>query len=333
MRSFVRRSLLIATTLAAVTLSSYEVNAQEPAGRVTILELTPHGLIVEAIDRIEAENYTGAIELLEEWPTDLGEPPPEALYLLAVAHYRLGNFAEAVPPAERAATQAPDAPVHWVELVADLLKRTERHREAIPWLERLVETDAGNKTYWLELSLAYEQVDDYERALATMRLANTAELLTDEADYRRLSDLLLYQGLPRQAADVLEQAIAERIVTADEATYTKLGFAWTAAGDLDRAVTALEAAARAANDGNAYVRLGALQIERQAWPAAVAALHAAMDRGELNDPAHASLLMGIALYRQGRLEEAREWLTAAAEAEAHREAANDYLEAIDARRG
>jgi tetratricopeptide (TPR) repeat protein len=332
MSSVFRQHLLRAAMLAGVALAFVPAaNTQQPEGRVTILELTPHGIIVEAIARIEAEDYPGAIELLEEWPADSGEPPPEALYLLAVAHYRLGDYANAVPAAERAATLATDAPVHWLELVVDLLKRSDRQAEAIPWLERLVEASPDNKTYWLELSLAYERAGDFDRALATMRLANIAEVLTDDADYRRLSDLLIHQGLPLQGAEVLERALATQTVRGDEATYTKLAFAWTAAGELDKAVIALENAARNANAGNAYVRLAALQIERQAWSAAIAALHAGMDRGSLTDPAQASLLMGIALFRQGNLDEAREWLTTAAESDVHRDVARGYLDAIESR--
>jgi tetratricopeptide (TPR) repeat protein len=332
MSDILRHYVLPAAMLAALALAfNGTAHAQERGGRVTILELTPHGIIVEAIARIEAEDYSGAAELLEDWPADIGEPPAEAFYLLAVSRYRLGDYAAATSPAERAVTLAADAPVHWLELAVDALKRADRHRDAIPWLERLVEAAPDHKTYWLELSLAYERAGDLDRALATMRLADTAKVLTDDADFRRLSDLLIHQGLPLQGAEVLERALGSRTVRGDEATYTKLAFAWTAAGELDKAITALENAARSANDGNAYVRLGALHIERQAWAAAIAALHAGMERGSLTDPAQAGLLMGIATFRQGKLDEAREWLTLAAESEAHRDVARGYLEAIDAR--
>jgi tetratricopeptide (TPR) repeat protein len=326
-----RQYLLLAAMLGAIALGFMSAaDAQQPQGRVTILELTPHGVLVEAIARIEAQDYRGAIDLLEDWPAD-GEQPPEALYLLAVSHYRLGNYSEAIAPAERAVTLAPDAPVHWLELTVDALKRADRQRDAIPWLERLVEAAPDTKTYWLELSLAYERAGDYDRALATMRLADNANVLSDEAELRRLSDLLIHQGLPLQGAEALERALATRTAPADESTYTKLAFAWTAAGELDKAVNALENAARNANDGNAYVRLGALHVEREAWPAAIAALHAGIERGKLTDPAHASLLMGVALYRQGEAAEARPWLTEAAESEAHRELARTYLDAIESR--
>jgi tetratricopeptide (TPR) repeat protein len=164
-----------------------------------------------------------------------------------------------------------------------------------------------------------------------MRLAQTAGVLTDDADFRRLSDLLMHQGIPQQAAEVLEQAIASQSLQADEAAYTKLGTAWFTAGEVDRAVAPLESAARAASSGDAYVRLAIVHVERQDWNAAIAALHSALGRGSLTDTARANLLMGIALYAQGKFAEARDWFTMAAESDAHRQPANDYIAAIDAR--
>jgi tetratricopeptide (TPR) repeat protein len=234
-------------------------------------------------------------------------------------------------PAERAANLAPDAPVSWLELVADILKRSDQPRAAIPWLERLVEKTPGTKVYWLELSVAYEKVGDFERSLATMRLAHQAGLLTEDGDFRRLSDLLVHQGLPFQGAEVIDEALAAQTVRADEAAYTKLGTAWFLAGEPDKAVLPLENAARAAGSGDGYVRLANVHITRRDWTAAVAALHAAMGKGSLMDEAHANLLMGVALYAQGRFDEAREWLMMAAQSDRHRAMAQSYLEAIDAR--
>jgi tetratricopeptide (TPR) repeat protein len=189
----------------------------------------------------------------------------------------------------------------------------------------------SNKTYWTELSLAYEKAGDFEKSLATMRLAHSAELLTDDADYRRLSDLLVHQGAPAIAAKVLEEGLDARIVQPDEAAYTKIGTAWFVAGESARAIPALESAARAANTGDAYVRLANVHVTRQEWAAAIAALHAGMGRGSLSDEQHANLLMGVALYAQGNFDDARNWLEMAEQSERHRTTARSYLDAIAAR--
>jgi len=325
-----RNATLRAARLAAlaVALAAPAANAQAPANGVRIIELTPHLAVNDAATLIEAEKYADAIVILETFlETELAQPP-EAFYLLGLAHYQLGDYAKALPAAQRAATEAADAPASWLELVVALLKQRDDHRAAIPWLERLVELTPDTKTYWLELSLAYERTGDYDRALATMRLAHTAALLTEDGELRRLSDLLVHQGIPQQAAEVLEQGLAAQTVRADEAAYTKIGTAWYTAGELDKAVLALENASRMASTGDAYARLAVVHLAREAWPAVLAAVHAARERGSLTDPAHADLLMGVALYQLNRPGEAREWLESAAQESRHQAIAEDYLRAL-----
>jgi tetratricopeptide (TPR) repeat protein len=330
--------------VAALVLLSFTAAAQQPgrngqaaadaaapAPHITLIELTPHLAVNDAAALIEAGKYADAITILDGFIANQSQQVPEAFYLLGVAHYKLGDYAKARSPAERAVTLASDAPVSWLELVADIAKRSNQPRAAIPWLERLIDKAPGNKVYWLELSVAYEKIGDFEKSLATMRLAQQAGLLSEDGDFRRLSDLLVHQGLPFQGAEVLDAGLAAQTVKADETAYTKLGTAWFLAGETDKAVAPLENAARVASSGDAYVRLANVHITRQDWPAAVAALHAGMGKGSLTDEAHANLLMGVALYGEGKFDEAREWLTMALPSERHRGMAQSYLDAIDAR--
>jgi tetratricopeptide (TPR) repeat protein len=331
-RDDARRVMILAAIALVLALAAPPARAQTAANGVRIIELTPHLAVNDAATLIEAEKYADAIVILDTFLASEPSQPPEAYYLLGVAHYRLEDFAKALPAALRAATDAADAPASWLELVVDLLKRRNDYRAAIPWLERLVELVPGNKTYWLELSLAYERTENYERALATMRLAHTASLLTEDAEFRRLSDLLIHQGVPLEAAEVLEQGLAAQTVRPDEAVYTKIGTAWYTAGEPDKAVPALENASRMASTGDAYVRLAVVHVAREAWAAATNALYAALERGSLTDPAHAELLLGVALFRQNRLDDAQGFFESAARAPRHRAIAEDYLRAIAARR-
>jgi tetratricopeptide (TPR) repeat protein len=219
-------------------------NAPEPrraaaGSRITLIELTPHLAVNDAAALIEAKNYAGAIEILDGFIANQREQVPEAFYLLGLAHYQLGDYAKARAPAERAATLAADAPVSWLELVADILKRSDQPRAAITWLERLIEKAPGTKVYWLELSVAYEKVGDFEKSLATMRLAQQAGLLERG---RRFPPALRSARAPRLAVLRAPRCSTKRsrtqAVSADEAAYTKLGTAWFMAGETDKAVHA-----------------------------------------------------------------------------------------------
>jgi tetratricopeptide (TPR) repeat protein len=324
-----RHWLLGAVTAVALAAAAPALRAQEVRANVTIVDLTPTGVVTEAAERLERNDHRGAAELLDGWLANRANPPAEALYLRAAAAYALGDFAIASSAVERAATIARDAPAAWLELAAKLRMDRLDFAAAIPWLTRLVEIEPDTKRYWLTLSLAYEQTGDYARSLATMQLAYSAGLLTEDAELRRLADLLLYGGVPLRAAQVLERGLSEKRVAATASAYEKLAAAWFAAGDADRAVEPLETAARLAESGDGYVKLAELEIERRNWRAAVAALNSAHDKGQLADPAQAELLMGIALYGQKEFAAAREKLEAAARSEEHAEVARRYLQAIE----
>jgi tetratricopeptide (TPR) repeat protein len=157
-------------------------------------------------------------------------------------------------------------------------------------------------------------------------------LLTADAELHRLTDLLLYNGLPNRSAQILESVISERSGV-DPSLDRKLGESWAAAGELDKAVAPLERVAAAAASGDAFVRLAELHVERRDWRAAIDALAHALKKGDLEDPARAALLTGVALFGMSHYAEAREWFTRAAGADVYRQTANDYIEAIDARVG
>ena len=127
-----------------------------------------------------------------------------------------------------------------------------------------------------------------------------------------------------KSAEVIERALADQIVRADEPAYTKLGTAWFTAGELDKAVFPLENASRIASTGDAYVRLAVVHVAREDWPAVIAALHAGMGRGSLTDAAQANMLMGVALYRQRQFDEAKTWFEQATDSPQHRPMAEEY---------
>jgi TolA-binding protein len=73
-----------------------------------------------------------------------------------------------------------------------------------------------------------------------------------------------------------------------------------------------------------------VNVQREAWPAAQAALDHGLSKGQLKDAANAQLLMGIVLYNQKKLSEAKSWFERASQSEKHRQMARGYLQLIQA---
>ena len=257
-------------------------------------------------------------------------PNSAAYYLLAVAYYQMEDFARALPPAQKAIELAEMPQESWLQLLLALYIQKEQFNDAIPLLVRLVETAPDKKTYWMQLSSIYGQVEDYPNALAVMQLAYDAGLVTEDAEIRRLADLLLFNDVPYRGGQVLEDAIQKGAVTLDDKVYEKLANCWVAAGELDKAIEPLTRGGELASSGEMFVRLGQVHLEREDWEAAKAALERGISKGELKDTGAAQLLMGIAFFNEKKLADARTWFERAAKVEKHRSIAETYLQIIDA---
>jgi tetratricopeptide (TPR) repeat protein len=247
-----------------------------------------------------------------------------------VAYYQQDDFAKALAPAKKAVELMDKPQESWLSMLSALHLQREEYRDAIPVLQRLVGVAPDKKTYWMQLSSVYGQMEDYPNALAAMQLAYSAGLVTEDSEVRRLADLLLFNDVPYRGAQVLEAAIEKKIVNLDDKLYEKLANCWIAAGEFDKSIPPLQRAAELSASGDTFVRLGEVQVQREDWAAAIAAIQRGVDKGQLKDPGNAQLMLGIAHYSQENYSAARPFFERARQSERHRQIADSYLQAIRA---
>jgi Tfp pilus assembly protein PilF len=238
-------------------------------------------------------------------------------------------FDRALVPAVRAVELTEQPQESWIQLVVALMLQKEDYRGAVPWIERMVAIAPDKKSHWMQLSSVYQEIDEFSKALAVTQLAYTAGLLTEDAEIRRLADLLVYNEIPYRGGQLLEQAIADGKMNVDAALYEKLANCWMAAGEFDKSVPPLTRAAELAATGDLFVRLGEVQVQREDWAAAQNAIERGLGKGSLRDQGYAQLYMGIVLLEQDKPREAREWFVRARNAERHRRQADGYIQFID----
>ena len=257
-------------------------------------------------------------------------PNSAAYYLLAAAYYQMEDFERALPHAKKAIELTETPQESWLQMLLALYLQKEQFNDAIPLLVRLVETAPDKKTYWMQLSAVYGQVEDYANALTVMQIAHDAGLVTEDAEIRRLADLLVFNDVPYRGGQILEDAIQKATVNVDDKVYEKLANCWIAAGEIDKAIEPLQRGGDLASSGDMFIRLGEVHLERKDWEAAKAAIERGIDKGQLKDAGGAQLLMGIALFNEKKLDDARTWFVRAQKAEKHRTIAETYLQIIDA---
>jgi tetratricopeptide (TPR) repeat protein len=275
------------------------------------------------------ENWRQGAAALEEWFRTAPEPNAAAYYLLAAAYYQMEDMNKALEPARKAVEMAAKPQPSWIELLLALYLTREEYDKAVPLLERLIAMEPDKKTHWIRLSSLYQQQEKYPQALAAMQIAYNAGFLESESEYVRLSEMLRFNEIPFRAARVLEQAMEQGKVAKNSENYRRLADCWIQARDFNAAIPPLRRAAEMSNNGDLFMRLGQVYIQREAWSEAEQALRQGLDKGNLDDEGQTTLLMGIAVFNQDRLSQARDWFVRASRDPDQRDTAQDYIKLID----
>ena len=279
------------------------------------------------------EKWREGAGALEEWFRTAQNPNGAAYYLLAVAYYQQNDYKRASVPAQKAVDLTDKPQESWVQLVLALYLQQDQYAKAVPILKRLIAMAPDKKTYWQQLSSVYGQMEDYPKSLAVAQLAYNGGILADDSDIRRLADLQMFNELPYRCGLTLDEALKKKLVKADFKLYEKQANCWIGARDFDKAIGPLGRAAEMAANGDTYVRLGEVQIQRNKWAEAAQALQSGLRKGGLRDSGNANLLLGIAQYNQKNWGAATDAFNRARGFDKHRKMADGYLQLIKVQKG
>ena len=131
---------------------------------------------------------------------------------------------------------------------------------------------------------------------------------------------------------ILTQAVEQKKVKVDAALYQKIANAWLAAREYTKALEPMQRAFDLSSDANIGARISDIHLQRNDWVAAESAAQKALAKGGLQNAGGVKLNLGIALYNQNKLDEARAAFEQAAAA-GERQYARAYLQAIATRQG
>ena len=278
------------------------------------------------------QQWAESIEWMKIWLVYTEEPDPLGFYLMGIAYYQLEDFDRAIEYAKKANELSPEPRESWLRLLAALYSREQDHANAALVLEELV-LRFPKKPYWVQLSLIYGAKEDYRRSLAVQQVAYAQGFLTEDKELRRLARSYLYHDLPYPAAKVLATAIETGAMARDSESYELLANSWIAAREYERSIAPLRKAADLADDGNLYVRLGQVYMQREIWDEAWMLLEKAVQKGGLKDPGNADLLLGITLYNDAHVDRARTSFMRAMEHDSTRAAASGWISHLDTESG
>ena len=274
------------------------------------------------------DDWDSAIATLNSWFQEADAPQPIAYYMLAVAYYQNGDHDKALAPALSAVETASNPRETWMQLLLSIYMEKKDYQSALPILERLV-LRYDKAVYWTRLAAVLMELERDRDSLAAQQLAYAKGHIESGRALTRLAQTFAFTGMPWQGAQVLQEALEQGTIESDEDSWRLYANSLLAARETDMALEPLEKAAELSEDGEVYIQLSQVYIQNERWTDALAALDRAFEKGNLDNPGHAHLLVGIAAYQVKRLGQAR---SAFAQARSHdntREMAERWLQFVE----
>lgn len=274
------------------------------------------------------ERWDDSIALLESVVESSAVPNAEAWYRIALAQYRAGRLESALAAAEKAiALVGGEAKEPWQLLLLQIHWDRKALDACLPILRELALAHP-KRDYWMRLGFVLYELGRPEEALVALQLGDLANLLDAKDDQLRLVQLEMFEDIPARAAERLQKAIESGAVPADQKSLEVLSNTWLAARDRERAIDPLLRAAELAPDGRDWLRAAQIRAQLDDWVGAESATKEALEKGSLEDPGMAYLLLGMAHFNQKQFDAARIAFEKALPFEKARAFATTWLAAI-----
>ena len=209
--------------------------------------------------------YSDAARLLETVQAQ-GVLTLEQKQLLVQCYSQTQNYAKAIPLAEQVVRADPGVGDVWYQLLVGMNYQQERYSSAAQWQKVLLKRAPQNREHWRQLAGLQSQAGEQPAAAATLRLAHEAGVGLTQTDLDNLVALQVNAGAPWQAARLLEELMAQKLLPTDAARQERLAQLWTLARDRTRARDAWIAVANGSGRADHWLRLASIQLEDGQWP-------------------------------------------------------------------
>lgn len=207
--------------------------------------------------------YGPALALINTWFESEENPKPDAYYLKAMILVQQEDFKAAVEPARKAVELSEQPRESWLQLLVVVYSQLRDYPNVAEALERLIAVSPAKQQYWVQLAAVQKHLEREAKALATMQLAYGADLLKEDKEVRQLARLLFLRQQPYECAEVIANAIDAGTVKADAESYRLMSNCYIAARENDRALEPLAKAGELAPDGDMYMLLGQMYLQRE----------------------------------------------------------------------
>jgi hypothetical protein len=286
----------------AAAAESFEATIK--SGYLPAADLPNRNKVVSQLN-FQIENYPKAIEYGKQYLASA--PSDQAIGdLVARGYYLQKDYANARDTAKKVvdASAKPSEQILQVLLASNL--ELDDRPAIFATLEALVKHYPQPK-YWNDLLNNQLFASKTDRELRSLyRLMEETKTLDKGEEYAEMATALVGGGFPSEAKRVLEKAMSEGLLEGDAKTRAEQELERARSGaEADRKELAgADAALAAAKTGNDMVSLGKLYFSTGDYAKAADAIQKGVAKGGVTDVDDANTLLGIALARAAKPQEA-----------------------------
>ena len=247
------------------------------------------------------EQYPKALGLLDQWFVLETNPAPEPYILYAQNLYQISRYADMIRPIESAMAVAVKRSLvvkeDWYVLLNFAYFQQENY-EKVRDIQKILLVNWPKKRYWFSLAGAYTELGEEQNLVGAYDAAMTQGMLERESELVTMAQLYLQNEVPYKAAILLDKEMADGRVTKNAKNYRLLSQAWTLAAEDEKAIPALQQAARLSDEGELNLRLGNAYLNLGQYGECVAAINDGIKKGGIKSPDNAQISLGMCLYNQ-----------------------------------
>jgi tetratricopeptide (TPR) repeat protein len=222
--------------------------------------------------------------------------PAEAYIFLASALSERKRYAEALPQIDLAIARAKEPKELWLQMKLAMSYELKDYPSCAQALVELIGRVPAKPDYWKQLSSMFYEMKHDAESVAVLALAERQGFIAKPSEVKNLYSVYMLMELPFKAGLLMQEAMDENRLPADEDNLGSMADAWINARETARAEAALKKLAGMSERGEYYFKLGAMYGDEERWQESKEMLTRALDKGGVKRPGEVWMRLAVAQY-------------------------------------
>ncbi|MEE9448075.1 MAG: tetratricopeptide repeat protein [Arenicellales bacterium] len=279
------------------------------------------------------EEYDKSLKITKQLMAQTATPSADMYMLLGQTYFQMQQYTNALSPVKKAVSmfrkQGKKPKEQWLLLLRVIYHEKGDFKNMRVVLEEMIRLYPKEK-YLRALAGVYSELGDTKKQLTIMEAFYEQGQEQNSSQITNLANLYLLHGLPYKAAKVLDEGLNKsKRVKASLRNYRLLSQAWYQAREDEKSIPPMLIAAKMSDKGELFVRVAQSYQNSDRWQDAVNALRKGIKKGGLKRKDTAQLMLGMALFNQQKLKQARAHFENAQVDKRSRKAATQWLAYVE----